>query len=222
MASIPQRIYPAIHRIGKHPRTQVVKAVHLLSGQYPEVRVPRETIDPLVPVAQALIRGSFGKQAQSDSRLQFPEVFQHLPFEAGHQNLIEHIFLTHQVQYLTLNGICRPVRLKGFRLDFDVHQQVPFCRIQHLGQGGQPLRVEPRVEPAAGVQSAQLIQGKRLDRTGSVGGSVHGFVVDHHQVAILGQTNVQFDHMGAGIDGTVERGKGILRVAGTVAPVSDK
>jgi len=99
---------------------------------------------------------------------------------------------------------------------------VPFCRIQYLGQGGQPLRVESRVEPAAGVQPAQLIHGKRLDRTGSVGGSVHGFVVDHHQVTILGQANVQLDHMGAGIDGTVERGKGVLRKAGTIAPVSDK
>ena len=97
-------------------------------------------------------------------------------------------------------------------LDLDEQPLAVGDGLDHLCEGWDPDPGELRPLPASSVQRAQLGQGVFRDHPIGVGGAVRRFIVNHDDLAIAGQVDIQLRGIGVdfGAPGVGESREGIL------------
>ncbi|OPZ80819.1 MAG: hypothetical protein BWY77_00911 [bacterium ADurb.Bin431] len=95
----------------------------------------------------------------------------------------------------------------GVALDLDDHTDAiggAEGQVQGLGQGGNLFSRKEGAEPGAGIEAAQLIIGHGRDRPAGAGGARDRLVMHQHEGIVLGEPDVQFEPVGADLDGPGE------------------
>ena len=86
-------------------------------------------------------------------------------------------------------------------------------------EGGDAGAFEFRIEPASGVECAELVEGEVADFACAVGGAVDGGVVHDDEFAVFGELDVEFDHGDTFFDGGDDGGEGVFGRGGNVSAV---
>ena len=109
------------------------------------------------------------------------------------------------------------------RLGLDLHvEQDPVIDLdEHRIEGRDTLTGKRLRKPRTGVEFSQISQAELEDVAVTVGGALQGRVVDHHDLPIGAQGDVDLGHVGAEIDGGADGGQGVLGSRAGESPVCD-
>ena len=146
------------------------------------------------------------QQADFRVRIQLPDFAQHIVVEGGIHHPPLHIHFPFQLDQLIPNAGILDLAV------FDLHVYGHAAVAQHtvdLPQGGDSG--EGICLHAAGkVQLFQLLAGHIHHPALAVAGSVHPFVVDHHQLAVLGKLHIQLNAVRSLLHGQPKGRNGIF------------
>ena len=83
-------------------------------------------------------------------------------------------------------------------LHFQVKDHVVFFgEIEDFIEGGNAFAGEFAAEPGTGIQAAQIGESHVVNGAFSIGGAIHGVIVNGHQARVASQLQIGFDKGGA-------------------------
>src|SRR5690554_2197999 len=92
--------------------------------------------------------------------------------------------------------------------------------LEQLLKGWNGAGLGPVLQTQAGIHAAQLFGGMGGDAAANTGSTLQGRVVDHHQLVIGGQVQVQLNAGDSGLQGTGKTGQGVFRCFAAGTPVA--
>src|SRR5690606_36654932 len=146
-----------------------------------------------------------------------PGMAQQMATGRGDHYLVMQLVAVHQLHDRLQHGtsLCA-----GAAIDFQLIVLELRKRLKQLLQGGSRAGLFPAGRAEAGVQTVHLFGGMARDLAHDPGGALQGRVVDHHQLVVSGQVQVQLHPCDTGLQRLVKARQGVFRRLATGAPVT--